>query len=135
MRSRRLAVLGSALGLTLAMPGAAFANHTVGTSDGDGTGTQNNDVLLNDVGSPTVVGSGNNVNANANVNNNSQTVNVGVGAAGHGHFRGYGRRGVSYVRNVPLAYTGFDAWIVALLGAGSLAGGLALQRRAARRSE
>ena len=44
-------------------------------------------------------------------------------------------RRVQFVRSVPLARTGFDAWIIVLLGGVSLAGGLGLlaaQRRGSR---
>ena len=127
MRIGRIAVMLTALAM-FAMPGSAFAQQTAPT----GAGNQDNDVVLDDVGSPVVVGDDNSVNTNANVNNNSQTVNVGGGGvttrAGHAHRRAF------FVRNVPLARTGFDAWMVALLGGFSLASGLALQRRAAGRT-
>ena len=144
----RLAVMAAAVAALAAMPAVAYGNGDDGCNgNGGGTapapdggaaavGNQDNDVVLDCVGSGVIVGDDNSVNTNANVNNNSQTVNVGGGGAvtstvpvDYVH-RGVRQGRVFFVRNVPLARTGFDAWMIALLGGASLAGGLALQRRA-----
>ncbi len=142
MRIGRIAVMLTALAM-FAMPASAFAQQTAPT----GAGNQDNDVVLDDVGSPVVVGDDNSVNTNANVNNNSQTVNVGGAAPAPPvvvrrpvvHRRFFVRRAVHpihrrtfFVRRVALARTGVDAWMIALLGGLSLAGGLAARRGARR---
>ena len=70
----------------------------------------------------TVGGSG---RCNQSISQNAQ-INAGGGAAP--------ARRVQFVRSVPLARTGFDAWILVVLGGASLAGGVALMTAQRRRS-
>lgn len=70
----------------------------------------------------TVGGSG---RCNQAISQNAQ-INAGGGAAP--------ARRVQFVRSVPLARTGFDAWILVALGGASLAGGVALMTAQRRRS-
>ena len=57
----------------------------------------------------------------------SQNAQIGGGAAAPA-------RRAQFVRSVPLARTGFDAWILVALGGASLAGGVALLTAQRRRS-
>ena len=69
--------------------------------------------------------------------NQSITQNAQINSGGGGGAVGAAApvRRAQFVRSVPLARTGFDAWIIVLLGGVSLAGGLGLlaaQRRGSR---
>ena len=93
-------------------------------SSGDASGGDNNQIQQGAQQNCTIGGDG---ECNQSITQNAQ-INSGGGG---GVSTDTGRR-VQFVRNVPLAQTGFDAWMVALLGGLSLAGGLGLlaaQRR------
>ena len=90
-------------------------------SSGDASGGDNNQIQQGAQQNCTIGGDG---ECNQSITQNAQ-INSGGGG-------GTTERRVQFVRNVPLARTGFDAWMVALLGGLSLAGGLGLlaaQRR------
>jgi LPXTG-motif cell wall-anchored protein len=96
-----------------------------GGDDNDGVGGTGGDANLNQnqtIQQCNVVAGDDGVCDQRNVTN--QNINAG-GAAGVGAARGR----VAVVRGVRLARTGFDAWMFALLGGASLAGGLTLLAR------
>ena len=121
------------------LPSAAFAQ---GATGGDQTLTQEQTGAAGDAGAESGgdanAGDNNQIQQGAQQNctiggdgecNQSITQNAQINSGGGG---GTTERRVQFVRNVPLARTGFDAWMVALLGGLSLAGGLGLlaaQRR------
>jgi len=121
------------------VPSAAFAQ---GATGGEQTLTQEQTGAAGDAGAESGgdanAGDNNQIQQGAQQNctiggdgecNQSITQNAQINSGGGG---GTTERRVQFVRNVPLARTGFDAWMVALLGGLSLAGGLGLlaaQRR------
>ncbi len=121
------------------VPSAAFAQ---GAQGGDQTLTQEQTGAAGDAGAESGgdanAGDNNQIQQGAQQNctiggdgecNQSIVQNAQINSGGGG---GTTERRVQFVRNVPLARTGFDAWMVALLGGLSLAGGLGLlaaQRR------
>jgi LPXTG-motif cell wall-anchored protein len=145
-----------ALAIFAALPAAAFAQGT-SPSGGGGT-TSSGNVQDGDIEQSASAGNGGNAgnqaaivqqnagrDANAAVNQ-SQNFSTGgvdrdhgrVHGHGHGHDNdvdnvGVGGGGVGGgVTSVTLARTGFDAWVLALIGGAALAGGLgllAVQRR------
>ena len=117
-----------------AVPSAAFAQ---GAAGGDQVLTQNQSGAAGDAIDGASGGDNNQIQQGAQQNctiggngecNQSIEQNATINAGGGGHVA----RRVQFVRHVPLARTGFDAWMLALLGGVSLAGGLGLlaaQRR------
>ena len=132
----RLAVMIVAVAM-FAVPSSAFAQANGGdqvltqtqtgaaggaASDalGAASGGDNNQIQQGAQQNCTIGGNG---ECNQSIEQNA-SINAGGG--------GVAARRVQFVRNVPLARTGFDAWMLALLGGVSLAGGLGLlaaQRR------
>ncbi len=102
--------------------GGAASGDAGSESSGDASGGDNNQIQQGAQQNCTIGGDG---ECNQSITQNAQ-INSGGGVS-----TDTGRR-VQFVRNVALARTGFDAWMVALLGGLSLAGGLgllAVQRR------
>ena len=120
----RLAVMVVVAALFI-VPSAAFGQTTGGdqtlnqTQAGSGGANQ---IQQGAQQNCTVGGSG---RCNQSISQNAQ-INAGGGAAP--------ARRVQFVRSVPLARTGFDAWILVVLGGASLAGGVALMTAQRRRS-
>lgn len=107
---------------TLTQEQVGAAGDAGAESGGDANAGDNNQIQQGAQQNCTIGGDG---ECNQSITQNAQ-INTGGGGGGETG------RSVQFVRNVPLAQTGFDAWMVALLGGLSLAGGLGLlaaQRR------
>jgi len=151
-----------ALAMFCAMPAVALAQDSGGggndniASGNDQDNTQNGEANASGGGDAGVQqgsiqqNAGRDANAEINQSQNFGGDNVGGGGgdfdgdndgvsgdddddvSGHGHGHGGGDVGGGSVQSVNLARTGFDAWVLALIGGISLAGGLGLlaaQRR------
>ena len=105
---------------TLSQTQAGGGGDAGAESGGEAVGGHNNQIQQGAQQNCTIGGNG---ECNQSIEQNA-SINAGGG--------GVAARRVQFVRNVPLARTGFDAWMLALLGGVSLAGGLGLlaaQRR------
>ena len=137
-----------ALALFAALPAVAAAQGTEPSGEGDviSSGNEQEGEIEQDAEAGSGGNAGNQAcliqqnagrDANAACNQEQNFLDVnrnGVNDRDEGHHRGVGVSGVGGVgvESVTLARTGFDAWVLALIGGAALAGGLGLlaaQRR------